>query len=102
MQSKKLFVCAVFGIASLLTAQDVRFITPVNTDFGSVLQGTLLDGDIKILNTGKGPLKISDVSTSCGCTVAKIDRKEFAPGDTAVISYKLNTDHFDGVVRKTI
>ncbi|MBN1893336.1 DUF1573 domain-containing protein [bacterium] len=102
MQTKRLMACAVWGIASILPARDIQWITPIDTDFGSVLQGTVLDGEIKILNTGKGRLKISDVSTSCGCTVAKIDKKDFAPGDTAVISYKLNTDHFDGVVRKTI
>jgi len=102
MLSKKLISCVVWGIASILAAQDIKLITPVDTDFGNVLQGTVLNGDIKILNTGKGRLKISDVSTSCGCTVANLDRKEFAPGDTAVISYKLNTDHFDGIVRKTI
>jgi len=102
MQIKQIMVLVSWGLASSLTAQDIKSITPVDTDFGGALQGTVLDGEIKILNTGKGRLKISDVSTSCGCTVAKLDRKEFAPGDTAVISYKLNTDHFDGIVRKTI
>jgi|GEM_PF-957042 hypothetical protein len=102
MQSKKRMVFVLWGIASFLKAQDIKWITPIDTDFGGVLQGTVLDGEIKILNTGKGRLKITDVNTSCGCTVAQIDKKEFAPGDTAVISYKLNTDHFDGVVRKTI
>lgn len=44
----------------------------------------------KLKNTGNYPLLIQDVSTSCGCTVAKYDKKPVPPGEstTVVLEYK--------------
>ena len=44
----------------------------------------------KLINTGDDPLRISDVSTSCGCTVTLLDKKEIASGDTASLKVTLD------------
>ncbi|MFQ5846519.1 MAG: DUF1573 domain-containing protein [Candidatus Methylomirabilales bacterium] len=41
-------------------------------DFGPVKQGQVATADIAVRNTGKGDLKIESVSTSCGCTSARV------------------------------
>ena len=40
-------------------------------DFGKVKEDTDNPAVFKVTNTGKNPLVIEKVSTSCGCTTAK-------------------------------
>lgn len=42
------------------------------------------------------------VSASCGCTVPKIDKREYAPGDTGEIALSFNSRGFRGTVRKSL
>ncbi len=39
----------------------------------------------KFQNTGSTPVTISEVKTSCGCTTAALDKKEYAPGEAGQI-----------------
>jgi hypothetical protein len=39
----------------------------------------------EVRNVGQGPLEITGVSTSCGCTAAEISDRQLAPGGTAVL-----------------
>jgi len=47
----------------------------------------------QLKNTGKRPLIIQSVSTSCGCTVAKYDKKPITQGEitSVVLEYKPNS-----------
>ena len=36
-------------------------------------------------NTGQSPVTIRSVSTSCGCTVSKTDKMEYAPGESGTL-----------------
>jgi len=51
--------------------------------------------DFGFKNTGTDPIDISSLETSCGCTVAKIDKKQIAPGETGAVHV-----HFDVGNRK--
>ncbi|MAO32996.1 MAG: hypothetical protein CL824_05760 [Crocinitomicaceae bacterium] len=51
-------------------------------DFGKVKEDTDNPAVFKVTNTGKNPLVIEKVSTSCGCTTAKKPEKPLAPGET--------------------
>jgi len=46
-----------------------------------------------LTNTGKKPLTIQSVKTSCGCTVAKYDKKPVLPRETTTVKleYKPNS-----------
>lgn len=52
-------------------------------------------------NTGKEPLIINNVRSSCGCTVAKKPTEPIMPGESSEIKVKYNT-HIIGNFRKTI
>jgi len=48
-------------------------------------QGTSNTCDFRFTNTGRGLLKIGNISRTCGCTVFKLDKKEYTPNETGVI-----------------
>jgi len=54
-------------------------------DLGDVGQGTKNSGEFSFTNTGRGLLKIGEISRTCGCTVFQLDKKEYAAGETGTI-----------------
>jgi len=57
-----------------------------------------------VRNTGDALLIIEKVSTSCGCTVAELDRTEIPPGETAQLLVSLDPveDDLFGDVKRVI
>jgi hypothetical protein len=70
-------------------------------DYGTITQGD--DGGciFKITNTGKEPLIISLCKGSCGCTVPVCPQEPIAPGATADVSVKYNTNRV-GPINKSV
>ena len=62
-------------------------------DIGQVKQGTSTDVKYSLNNTSSKPLKIVEVSTTCGCTTTKLSRRELEPGESAslVLTYNSGT-----------
>lgn len=58
-------------------------VSPADFDFGKISRNKLASADFEIKNFGGEVLKITGVSTSCGCTKASIDKKMLAPGESA-------------------
>ncbi|MDP7010360.1 MAG: DUF1573 domain-containing protein [Verrucomicrobiota bacterium] len=58
-------------------------------DFGKVMVGETVSHHYIIRNTGTAPLVINKISTSCGCTVAKLDQTVLPPGTKATIDAEL-------------
>lgn len=54
-------------------------------DFGTLLQGEVVTYSFHFTNTGNAPLLISNVNTSCGCTVADFSREPINPGKEGYI-----------------
>ena len=54
-------------------------------DFGTVLQGEVVTYSFHFTNSGSLPLIISNVNTSCGCTVGDFPREPIAPGKEGYI-----------------
>lgn len=71
-------------------------------DFGDVESGKVVDVNFEFENTGDSVLIIKNISTSCGCTAAKLEKREYAPGEKGVIPVKFNTKGYNGRVTKTI
>lgn len=49
-------------------------------DFGTVVQGDKVSHKFEFTNTGKTPLVISDVITTCGCTAPSWPKEPVMPG----------------------
>ena len=70
-------------------------------DYGTVSKDS--DNGVRVFqftNTGDAPLIISDVKSTCGCTVPTKPKDPIAPGKTGKIEVKYNMN--PGPIRKTI
>lgn len=71
-------------------------------DFGTVKEGTIVEGVFKVANKGKTDLVITDASASCGCTVPEWPKEAIKPGDSAEIKFSFNSKGRTGKQSKTI
>lgn len=70
-------------------------------DFGTIPLKKEASYSFEFTNPGKTPLLVSDVKTSCGCTVPEWPKEPILPGKKELI--KINYDAgFPGVFHKTI
>ena len=65
-------------------------------DFGTLLQGEVVTYSFHFTNTGNMPLIISEVGSSCGCTVGDYPREPIAPGKTGDIKVTYNSSGHHG------
>jgi len=70
-------------------------------DYGTVLQNGDGLSHFEISNTGNEPLILSNVKSSCGCTVPKWSKEPILPGKTTVIDVKYATNRI-GPINKSI
>lgn len=101
---KKLLLLAAFvGFSTVSFAQaKIEFIAKDNTiDYGTVTKEA--DNGMRTFefkNTGNQPLMITNVQSTCGCTVPSFPREPIMPGNTGKIDVKYNMA--PGPIRKTI
>jgi hypothetical protein len=60
-------------------------ISPAEMDFGSVEVGESVSRKFSVINTGWSRLIIRDVKSSCECSLARISRRDVAPGASVAI-----------------
>lgn len=60
-------------------------------DFGEIESKTAVETTFKYTNKGEAPLVITDIKSSCGCTVPQNwSREPLLPGDSGEFSVKFN------------
>lgn len=103
---KKLIAVLFLGMMSLgLYAQDkkvakIEFKTEL-IDYGTIEKGADGVRVFEFTNTGNAPLIISNVKSTCGCTVPKKPKEPIMPGETGEIEVKYDTNRVNPI-RKTI
>ncbi len=70
--------------------------------FGQVKSGALVNYNFVFKNTGKSPLIIADIATSCGCTVPHYDHIPVPEGGLGHIQVVFNTAGKAGIQEKII
>jgi hypothetical protein len=102
---KKLVLFLFVGLLGFsLTAQEVAAKIEFKTetvDYGEITKGADGIRVFEFTNTGKAPLIISDVRSSCGCTIPKKPDAPIMPGKTGEIQVKYDTNRV-GPIRKAI
>ncbi|MEW4924906.1 DUF1573 domain-containing protein [Algibacter sp. 2305UL17-15] len=70
-------------------------------DYGTIEKGANGVRVFEFTNTGDAPLIISDVKSSCGCTIPSKPKDPIMPGKTGEIKVKYDTNRVNPI-RKTI
>ncbi len=65
-------------------------------DFGTLLQGEVVSYTFHFTNAGNIPLIISEVGSSCGCTVGDYPRQPIAPGESGDVKVTYNSKGHHG------
>lgn len=102
---KKIFTILFIGLIGLsVDAQDkvakIQFKTDT-IDYGTVEKGSNGTRVFEFTNTGDAPLIISNVSSSCGCTVPSWTKEPVMPKASGKIEVKYDTNRVSPI-RKTI
>ena len=99
---KKIILVAAIALISFATNAQAKIQFKTDTiDYGQIEKGS--DGlrIFEFTNTGNEPLIISDVKSSCGCTVPEKPKGPIAAGASSVIKVKYDTKRV-GKIRKTV
>jgi hypothetical protein len=111
---KRMFsiLTVLLGFCMISNAQDAQPVKPnpkapvisfekTVHDFGEIIQGDNGECEFVFKNTGKEPLIITNVRSSCGCTVAQKPEEPIMPGKKSSIKVRYDTNRI-GVISKTV
>jgi hypothetical protein len=99
---KRLVVLVLIVFVSLAANAQAKISFKSETvNFGEIAKGSDGIRVFEFTNTGNAPLIISEVKSSCGCTVPKKPDGPIAPGESNTIQVKYDTNRV-GPIRKTI
>ncbi|HEY0899246.1 MAG TPA: DUF1573 domain-containing protein [Sphingobacteriaceae bacterium] len=92
---KLMILCAVLigftTMTAMRAADKAEFKFDKEThDFGKIPQGKPVSIDFKFTNVGDEPLIITNVESSCGCTVPKYTSTPVKKGESGVITVTYN------------
>src|SRR5258708_27443635 len=71
-------------------------------EFSPSVDQTQVIAHFKFQNVGKSEIKITSVSTSCGCTTAALEKDTVAPGEKGEIAATFNFGKRVGFLENTI
>lgn len=80
---------------------NIKF-SKLDFNFGIVNKGQVITRYITFKNDGKRDLVISNVKSSCGCTIANWPRNPIAPNNSDSLLLELNTSSLNGKIMKTV
>lgn len=108
---KKLFLICGLVMFSFVAvkAQDVAkdnknapqiTFTKLVHDYGTIYQEGDGNCEFEFKNTGKEPLVLTTVTSSCGCTIPEWPKKPILPGKTDVIKVKYDTKRIGKIAKQ--
>jgi Protein of unknown function (DUF1573) len=71
-------------------------------DFGTITEGAVVKHVFKFKNVGAVPLVISDIQSSCGCTVPDWQRAPIAVGASSEVRVQFNSEGKEGAQEKPV
>lgn len=77
-------------------------VQPETLDFGTMERNQSRTKELTIRNDGGIDLDLSDVTSSCGCTVADPATRKIKPGQSTTLTVTFNSGEFQGPQHKTV
>ncbi|MFT5858125.1 MAG: tetratricopeptide (TPR) repeat protein [Flavobacteriaceae bacterium] len=71
-------------------------------DLGETAHGDLLEASFTVKNKSNEAIEIESIRIPCDCTIAEIENKNLAPGESTLVAMKVNTDNIIGFAVKSI
>ncbi len=107
---KHLMTLLLIGFSFLAMAQEEEIpmtgpkiaFTEKSFDFGEIMQGDRVEHIFEFENKGTEPLILSDIRTTCGCTVSEWPREPIAPGKKSNIKVRFNSTGKKGLQNKIV
>lgn len=100
---KRLFIVILIPLLTMSLAAAAKIVfEKTELSFGEVESGKVVDLEFKFKSTGDETLVIKNIGSSCGCTVPKVDKKEYKPGEEGTIPLQFFSKGYTGEVIKTI
>ena len=84
-----------------LPVQEDIYVKETVFDFGKIPQGKPVFHFFEVINSGKTPMVISNVQTSCGCTTPEWSKEPILPGESTKVKVGYNAAA-EGDFQKTI
>ena len=99
---KKFIVVALISLFGYTSSAQAKISFKNETvDYGKIVKGSDGVRVFEFTNTGDAELVITNVKSSCGCTVPKKPEEPIAPGASSSIEVKYDTNRV-GPIRKTV
>jgi len=97
MKKNVLILLAFLFSVSFVNAQESKqgseiSFEKLHHDYGEIFQTENGEYEFKFKNTGSEPLILTDVRSSCGCTVPEWPRNPILPGQSSSVKVKYNTN----------
>lgn len=73
------------------TARPAIVLDPIALDFGPLSAPMVQTRTVVVRNSGRAPLRIAAISSSCGCTTGAMDTTVISPGRTAQMRVTFDT-----------
>jgi hypothetical protein len=89
---------AAAAVVTARTAPGHIELSAAEFDFGTVPNTAPVSQTFQVRNVGDGPLSITAVSTSCGCTTASVDDTELEPGEATDLTVIYDPLAHDGAL----
>jgi hypothetical protein len=96
-----LFISGASVLLAQLSAPRIS-VKAYNHDFGTIVEGEIVNHKYEIQNSGTSELKISNVRASCGCTAAKPDKMNLKPGEKTFVQVEFNSENRLGPQEKYV
>ena len=80
---------------------NIKF-SKLNFNFGTIDKGEIISRYITFKNDGKRNLVISNVKSSCGCTITDWPKNPIEPNHSDSLYLVLNTSSLNGKIMKTV
>jgi hypothetical protein len=88
--------------SNLLAAEASIAFEKTDIDLGKIFDSGPVNMEFKFTNNGPGPLRITNVHASCGCTAAELQKREYAAGESGIIKATFDPKGKSGQQQKTI
>lgn len=93
------FTIVSFGQNSSTTKPQFKFVKEL-INYGKIEQNTNGNRVFQFTNTGKSPLIIKEIKTSCDCAVPKKPTRPIMPGEKATIEVSYDTTKLGGFIKQ--